>query len=91
MLTILPSSSTWAILLSSRAIYFCIPLKAIQYYINIPVIDTCSPNAYIVFDSLVMYRGKRWDEALVRPDLDYSEIFDEDVGVIPGQTFTVNV
>ena len=33
MLTILPSSSTWAILLTSLAIYSCIPLKAIQYYI----------------------------------------------------------
>ena len=29
------SSSTWAILLASQAIYSCIPLKAIQYYINI--------------------------------------------------------
>ena len=35
MLTILPSSSTRAILLTSLAIYFCIPLKAIQYYIII--------------------------------------------------------
>ena len=35
MLTILPSSSTQAILLTSLAIYSCIPLKAIQYYINI--------------------------------------------------------
>ena len=35
MLTILPSSSTRAILLTSLAIYSCIPLKAIQYYINI--------------------------------------------------------
>ena len=33
MLTILPSSSTRAILLTSLAIYSCIPLKAIQYYI----------------------------------------------------------
>ena len=37
MLTILPSSSTRAILLASRAIYSCIPLKAIQYYININI------------------------------------------------------
>ena len=36
MLTILPSSSTRAILLTSLAIYSCIPLKAIQYYIIIP-------------------------------------------------------
>ena len=35
MLTILPSSSTRAILLTSLAIYSCIPLKAIQYYIMI--------------------------------------------------------
>ena len=35
MLTILPSSSTQAILLTSLAIYSCIPLKAIQYYIII--------------------------------------------------------
>ena len=35
MLTILPSSSTRPILLASRAIYSCIPLEAIQYYINI--------------------------------------------------------
>ena len=35
MLTILPSSSTRAILLTSLAIYSCIPLKAIQYYIII--------------------------------------------------------
>ena len=31
----LASSSTRAILLTSLAIYSCIPLKAIQYYINI--------------------------------------------------------
>ena len=35
MLTILPSSSTRAILLTSLAIYSCIPLKAIRYYIII--------------------------------------------------------
>ena len=35
MLTILPSSSTRAILLTSLAIYSCIPLKAIQYYKNV--------------------------------------------------------
>uniref|UniRef100_A0A0B7B8B3 Gelsolin-like domain-containing protein n=2 Tax=Arion vulgaris TaxID=1028688 RepID=A0A0B7B8B3_9EUPU len=29
-------------------------------------------------------RQKRWDEHLHRPSLDYSEIFDEDVGQIPG-------
>ena len=37
MLTILPSSSTRAIWLTSLAIYCCIPLKAIQYYIIIVV------------------------------------------------------
>ena len=35
MLTILPSSSIRAILLTSRTIYSCIPLKAIQYYSNV--------------------------------------------------------
>ena len=41
MLTILPSSSTRAILLTSLAIFSCIPLKAIQYYIIIicPFLD----------------------------------------------------
>lgn len=29
-------------------------------------------------------KPKRWDENLHRPQLDYSEIFDEDIGVIPG-------
>ncbi|XP_076458808.1 protein flightless-1 homolog isoform X1 [Babylonia areolata] len=29
-------------------------------------------------------KPKRWDEHLERPHLDYSEIFDEDVGQIPG-------
>ena len=33
---------------------------------------------------LFVFRGKRWDEALERPDLDYSEIFDQSVGQIPG-------
>ena len=31
-----------------------------------------------------VFRGRRWDEALERPNLNYSEIFDEDVGQIPG-------
>lgn len=30
------------------------------------------------------FSAKRWDEALERPNLDYSEIFDEDVGQVPG-------
>ena len=42
------SSSTRAILLTSLAIYSCIPLKAIQYYINIDnnktVIDVHTEN-----------------------------------------------
>lgn len=29
-------------------------------------------------------KPKRWDEALEKPPLDYSEFFDEDVGQIPG-------
>jgi len=29
-------------------------------------------------------RVKRWDEALERPNLDYSDIFEEDVGQVPG-------
>lgn len=34
---------------------------------------------------LLLWRGKRWDETLEKPDLDYSEIFDELVGQIEGQ------
>lgn len=30
------------------------------------------------------HRPKRWDEALEKPPLDYSEFFDEDAGQIPG-------
>ena len=29
-------------------------------------------------------RPKRWDVILRRPDLDYSEIFSEEVGTLPG-------
>lgn len=32
-------------------------------------------------------RPKKWNEHLQKPQLDYSEIFDEDVGQIPGQLF----
>lgn len=32
---------------------------------------------------------KRWDEALERPNLDYSDIFEEDVGQVPGVVHTV--
>ena len=31
-------------------------------------------------------KAKRWDEALEKPPLDYSEFFDEDVGQFPGNT-----
>ena len=31
-------------------------------------------------------RPKRWDESLVRPDLDYSSIFADDTGSLPGLT-----
>ena len=31
-------------------------------------------------------KAKRWDEALEKPPLDYSEFFDEDVGQLPGIT-----
>ena len=31
-------------------------------------------------------KAKRWDEALEKPPLDYSEFFDEDVGQFPGIT-----
>ena len=31
-------------------------------------------------------KAKRWDEALEKPPLDYSEFFDEDVGQFPGLT-----
>ena len=36
-------------------------------------------------DSTACDRPKRWDEHLERPHLDYSEIFEEDVGQIPGK------
>ena len=31
-------------------------------------------------------KAKRWDEALEKPPLDYSEFFDDDVGQLPGLT-----
>lgn len=34
--------------------------------------------------TLIVVRGKRWDENLHRPDLDYSEIYEDDVGQVPG-------
>ncbi len=33
-------------------------------------------------DSLI--KGKRWEEQLEKPKIDYSEFFEEDVGSIPG-------
>lgn len=32
----------------------------------------------------VLKKGKKWDEQLEKPKLDYSEIFDDDIGQIPG-------
>ena len=32
-----------------------------------------------------LFRPKKWNENLERPHLDYSEIYDEDVGQIPGR------
>jgi hypothetical protein len=31
-----------------------------------------------------LIKGKRWEEQLEKPKLDYSEFFEEDVGSIPG-------
>lgn len=50
----------------------------------------CADNLYLplihFMAAFFMHcRGKRWDEALERPNLDYSEIFDEDVGQVPGR------
>lgn len=32
------------------------------------------------------FRTKRWDEALEKPPLDYSEFFEDDAGQVPGLT-----
>jgi hypothetical protein len=37
-------------------------------------------------DETAPIKGKRWDEQLEKPKLDYSEFFEEDVGHIPGLT-----
>lgn len=29
--------------------------------------------------------SKKWDEALEKPPIDYAEIFDADVGQVPGE------
>ena len=34
----------------------------------------------------LVFRPKRWDEILVRPDLDYSAIFMDEIGSLPGLT-----
>lgn len=38
-----------------------------------------------VFNKII-FRPKRWDEALEKPPLDYSEFFEEDAGQVPGLT-----
>ncbi len=38
--------------------------------------DVATPNSPV--------KQKRWDQLLKRPDLDYSELFSEDVGKLPG-------
>ena len=37
-------------------------------------------NTFIFFFLFPCRSGKRWDQKLVKPDLNYSEIFSEDVG-----------
>lgn len=48
----------------------------LTYLINCPI--------YLPTFAFIIYRAKRWDEALERPNLNYSELFDEDVGQVPG-------
>ena len=45
----------------------------------------CLTCRLVTCDSTACDRPKRWDEHLERPHLDYSEIFEEDVGQIPGK------
>lgn len=33
---------------------------------------------------VLIFRPKRWDEALEKPQLDYSDLFDDDAGRLPG-------
>lgn len=33
---------------------------------------------------VLFFRPKRWDEALEKPQLDYSDLFDDDAGRLPG-------
>uniref|UniRef100_H2ZPM3 Gelsolin-like domain-containing protein n=1 Tax=Ciona savignyi TaxID=51511 RepID=H2ZPM3_CIOSA len=37
-------------------------------------------------NSEIVKAGKKWDESLNKPDLDYSEIFCEEIGIFPGLT-----
>lgn len=41
---------------------------------------------FILNSLSVYFRPKRWDEALEKPPLDYSEFFDEDAGQVIGLT-----
>lgn len=34
-----------------------------------------------------VFRPKRWDEALEKPPLDYSDFFDDDTGQVAGDYF----
>lgn len=38
------------------------------------------------FKQVADCRPKRWDESLEKPQLDYSELFDDDAGQMPGLT-----
>ena len=63
-------------LLESEDILFLHPPTA-SYY------STLSLHSH---SSLLPSRPKRWDETLVKPDLDYSNIFVDDTGNLPGLT-----
>ena len=47
---------------------------------------TCMIAKLYSFLYFLIGRPKRWDEALVRPDLDYSVLFVDDTGTLPGIT-----
>lgn len=42
-------------------------------------------------DFVYEYRGKKWDEAIERPDIDYSQIFEEEAGKIPGKGLSLRL
>ena len=44
----------------------------------------CRIFSAVSFAVVVCCRPKRWDETLVRPDLDYSSIFADETGSLPG-------